>query len=395
MPIVPIAIIAPEVQKQASLHWKPLFDSRVRYERRIEKDFNEAKSDNRVDFFNRFRIGTSVTDGNKWSGRFLYQYADLVHQTPKLNNSEDRSDVIEFNLTTSTMGGTVTVGRQQFVKGVNRLFDEGNFGATGNYFDMLRWRCQNADIFAATAPVQSRGSRFAKFMGGSYNWRLGESMAVFSYDGTKDAKKDLYTFSHLLKQPLKFADLTVEGIGQLGRLGTQPVRAWAGTARLSRALNAKCTFYVDGNIASGGSTGSTRRTFDPLFGSFHGYYGIMDVLSVTNLQELATGISYMPLKRVTLSAEYHRYGLHDATDGLYTNGLQIVKSGAKSLIDTTGHSGTDIGQEFSLESSWKPNKEWTFSGGVGLFQPGRFIRTLVGPTVKDQTWGYLQAQMKF
>lgn len=396
MPLILLPCLLPFISAEGSkITWKPLFEFRTRYERRLNKDFNDAKSDNRVDYFTRLRIGTSFAVGKDWTGRFVYQYAQAIHQTPNLNNSEDRSDLLELNLSIPISLGKLTVGRQQFTKGDHRLFDEGAFGLTGTYLDLVKLQGKDFDLFGGTVPIQSKPNRAARVLGASQLWRAGESMAIYTHSGDGTGKRDLYTFDHLYRKPLKSAELTLELIGQLGRYGHQKVEAFAGVARWNRTLSPTWKTFVEGNLSSGGSSGSTRHTFDPLFGSFHKYYGIMDVVSFSNLQELAGGFSYLPRKDINLSLEYHRFGLHDATDAVYTNGVTPLKSGSKTLVDPTGHSGTDLGQEISLEATWSFQKQWSLSGGAGIFRPGNFVRSLVGSQVADQTWGYVQLQCKF
>jgi len=47
-----------------------------------------------------------------------------------------------------------------------------------------------------------------------------------------------------------------------------------------------------------------------------------------------------------------------------------------------------VGQEFNLTGNYKLNKSTTLNFGVGLFQPGGFVKSFAPDSHTDQFWGY-------
>ncbi|HEY0865851.1 MAG TPA: hypothetical protein VGE01_00650, partial [Fimbriimonas sp.] len=109
------------------LQFKPAFEYRGRFERRLEPDFTASASDDRSVFEQRYRAGFDVSDGKTLSGSFRYQYSHEWFFRPSGNNSHDSSDLFLGYLELKRKEGAYSLGRQTISKGDRRLFDVSNF----------------------------------------------------------------------------------------------------------------------------------------------------------------------------------------------------------------------------------------------------------------------------
>src|SRR5688500_1792979 len=129
----------------ATTDWtvKPIYDLRERYERRLDKDFSEAGSDNRSELFSRWRVGVDFGYKKDFTGKLVYQYAHDLFWKASGNASEERSDIFLGYVDFNGLGGKVRLGRQQLVLGTERLLGPSDWGNTSRSFDMARWTGKN------------------------------------------------------------------------------------------------------------------------------------------------------------------------------------------------------------------------------------------------------------
>ena len=99
--------------------------------------------------------------------------------------------------------------------------------------------------------------------------------------------------------------------------------------------------------------------------------------------------------KTDLSAHWHSFTLRDPSDAWYGVGGAPNKGVNGDFVDPSGNSGRNVGWEFDLEATFRPTKNWTINGGVGLFQPGSFVRKLNSGAADRQTWFFLQGTYKF
>src|SRR5208282_1072429 len=83
-------------------------------------------------------------------------------------------------------------------------------------------------------------------------------------------------------------------------------------------------------------------TFDTMYPTAHDRFGIADQFGWQNIVAERAGLTIEPHRRWTVTGQYLDLWLASATDALYnTSGGSIVR-------DTTGKSGTHIGQEADI-----------------------------------------------
>ena len=167
-------------------------------------------------------------------------------------------------------------------------------------------------------------------------------------------------------------DYDAEAAGQIGNIGPDQIRAWAGTVtsgytmkqvRLQPRLFAEYSFASGDHNAKDG----THGTFDQLYPNIHDHHGLADQVAWQNLKEFRTGLRLSLRRNWTLAGIYNDWWLASATDGFYNSSGTIVAR------DTTGSSGTHIGQEFDAETSYRINRQLELGTGVGYLLPGDFL----------------------
>lgn len=168
-------------------------------------------------------------------------------------------------------------------------------------------------------------------------------------------------------------DYDTQVAGQHGSLGAEPIRAWAGHALVGYTVaNSVLTPRIWGeyNQASGDSnpTDNRKETFDQLYPTGHDKYGVTDLVGWQNMRHVRGGLDLAFNKSWSATTRWNRYWLEDAHDALYNGGGAVI---ARS---PTGVAGTDVGQELDLIVSGKIRPGFGFSGGVGHFMPGSFVK---------------------
>jgi hypothetical protein len=173
------------------------------------------------------------------------------------------------------------------------------------------------------------------------------------------------------KLPLGF-DYDTEMAAQVGSLGPDAIRAWAGHWFLAYTLlHTRFTpqLLAEFNYASGdrSPTDGKRNTFDQLYPSAHDLYGLADQVGWKNIEHVRTGVEAKLKASWTVSSKYSRYWLANSHDALYNTSSAVV---ARS---PAGMAGRYVGQELDFVTSFTPYRQTTFSAGFGHIFPGAFL----------------------
>ena len=100
---------------------------------------------------------------------------------------------------------------------------------------------------------------------------------------------------------------------------------------------------------------NTNHRFDILYGRRHSWYGFMDYFSTTpeqGLQDYMIKTTYIPIKNLTLQADYHHFLLAEHTF---------------SLEDQTVKLNKNLGHEFDFTLKWEIIKEASFQAGYSFY----------------------------
>jgi hypothetical protein len=368
------------------LHYTFYVDARERFERRLNKDFDSAVSDNRSDLFSRWRVGAKLTFGKQWKGELQYQYAHDEAWTKARNFSVENSDLSLAYAETSVNGWTIDLGRQKINIGQQRLIGSFEWNNVGRSFDAVRVRNKVWDAFAFKIGVGSPKPRDARVFGLVHASSLGDTIAAFKHD----KGVDLTTIDHNVTHAFGSITVDAEGAIQFGKVSGNDQRAWAlhvrGTAKAGSAVKV----FAEVNAASGGP----KMTFDNLYPTNHSKYGIADMIAWKNMEHFAVGAEFSLRKNLNMKASWNAYSLRDARDAWYGAGGAPNTHAGTPLKDASGASGRDLGNEFDLDSNYTISKTASISAGVAMFNPGSFVRNVTGHSDR-QLWGYMQLAFRF
>ena len=151
---------------------------------------------------------------------------------------------------------------------------------------------------------------------------------------------------------------------------------------------------VEYNFASGdnNSTDGKHGTFDNLYPSNHGLYGVMDFFSLQNLHDVHLSAAFKPNKKLTLKLDGHAYWLADTQDYSYAGNGTPRKTGGFGLNPAAGNF---LGSELDLTAAYAVTKSLTTQAGYGHFFVGDYINTSLSSKGGAQDANYLYAQLTF
>ncbi len=382
------------IDRDIQFQLAPTFEFRERFERRINRDFSNPANDNRSDAFSRLRVGGNWKYGPHWSGSTQLQYAHDTLWTAKKNASAEFRDVTLAYVAYQAASTTYTLGRQKIAIGSERLIGPLEWSNFSQVFDGVRAQTPSLDIFAFSIALAVPTKYKARVVGANYKGQFGESLGIYKHDKTAAGYVDIATLSHHWTANRGKVSVEIEAAAQFGKVGGASLEAWAWHSRAAYKLTPAVSVYAEVNSASGGQ-GKKIRTFDNLYPTNHKFYGSADMQAWKNMNELELGVEYKPNASVDLKVHFHGFGLRNASDGWYGAGGGINTKPGGTYLDVTGASGRDVGTELDFDATYRVNKNWTASAGIGLFNPGSFVRRQNGGAANQQLWGYLSLQYKF
>jgi hypothetical protein len=182
-----------------------------------------------------------------------------------------------------------------------------------------------------------------------------------------------------------------EGAFQFGRASNDDIRAYMlhGDMTYRRDTPWKPSLTLEANWATGDDKlgDGQSNTFNPLYGTTHGPYGIIDFVRLQNLREVALRGQIKPTDRLTVELELHQYWLDSKRDAWFGAG------GSSRGRDAAGSSGRSIGHEISIVGMYKLTKRQALEAGLAHFVGGGFADALGRGDASN--FGYLQWTLTF
>jgi hypothetical protein len=174
------------------------------------------------------------------------------------------------------------------------------------------------------------------------------------------------------RRPQQHVDYEAHLLRQFGSIGSDSVSAYAMNFEAGwKWANTWLTphVYADYAYASGDRNpkDGTINTFDQIYPSNHGLYGIVDLFGWQNLQDEKFGLEINPTKKLLVTTVFHNLNLASATDALY-NGI-----GNAVVRNTAGSDGKHIGEEWEATGGYAFTKYLTSGTGYGHLFPGEFL----------------------
>lgn len=227
--------------------------------------------------------------------------------------------------------------------------------------------------------------------------------------GALTARSDFATFGTRIKgdpKKLRGWEYSGEFAYQAGKVRGLNLNAFAGTAGVGyNWLNTpwKPRLYAEYNYASGDDspankrgavTGTDTETFQNLFPTNHKFYGIMDLFSWQNMQNVMFSTRVSPLKNITLQLDYNAFWLANTNDAWYrANGLVTVRT----LNPAARNASNFAGAELDFVATWKATKYLEIQGGYSHFFAGGYLTDTTTETAGHDgaDFGYLQVKVNF
>jgi hypothetical protein len=318
---------------------------------------------------------------------------DSSHVTTSINDTFDlRQAYIQL---TPKSWIRVRAGRQEFRFGSERLIGVSDWTNAPRVFDAIRLTLGTAnnhvDIFTSSVVVNDP-IHFDNHNGGLTFHGLYGSLShavpkatlepyllwkalplVTSEEGTK-SDESLFTYGGrwIGKLPLGF-DYAGEAARQGGYYANDNISAWGGYAMLgytiSKApLSPRVSAQYDYASGDHKKGDGTVGTFDQLYPSNHGVFGLVDLLGWRNVRQLRTGIDFKPISHLTTAVDYRNIDLASRYDGLYgSTGSTLVKAPKGGALST------DVGHEFDLSGKYQLRKNVDTGAGYGHLFAGSFL----------------------
>lgn len=374
----------------------PLFEVRTRFERRADRDFLELAPDFRKDNFLRARAGFDWKFDEKTTARFQYQFSFDQFHTPTGIGRPHYEDVLLANLEHKSGDSVVTVGRQRLILGDERLIGALEWGNFGRTYDVLRVKNKSWDFFAGKLGVNYPRAKDVRLGAVSYTGTLGTTSLIYKHDEPAAGDTDHFTLDHIWKKSNGAWGYEFEGAYQFGDFAGLDHQAWALHGAASYKVDSKLRWIFEVNAASGGSTPGKSRTFDNLYPTNHKFYGIMDMFAWMNMTEIALIAEVKANSKLDFKASARSFALQNSKDAWYgAGGAPNRRVGGGIFRDVTGAAGREVGLEFDLDATLRPDKYSTVQAGIATFLPGPFVESFYGDSADAQVWYYLMVNWKW
>jgi hypothetical protein len=204
-------------------------------------------------------------------------------------------------------------------------------------------------------------------------WRVQPAEVVEPAAAKTTGKENEKAFGVRFKAQAHTAlDYSGEVILETGKVGSQPIRAWAtqaGAAYQFLDVASKPRVFAQYDYATGNShpaQNGSHTTFDTIYPTAHDRFGITDLFGWQNIESVRAGATFEPHRRLTLTAQGLDLWAADALDSMYNT------SGSAIVSNKTNH-GRHVGAEIDGFSWYELNKHFNLGGGIGYFGGGQFL----------------------
>lgn len=356
------------------------------------------QSDNDTNFLNqRYRLGLAIKPAHWLTFYGQVQDARAAGMAAPDSGVKDTIDLRQAYVDIGHEQGwwDLKVGRQMIFFGSERVIGASEWGNTARVFDAARLGVHHGsdrvDIFASSV-VQNDMDHWDHHQQGNnlhgIYASLGSPIPGFKLEpyvllrtaarGTGDAGRigRMHTYTWGVRGAgvyRKAWTVEAEAIRQSGSIANSNLAAWAATLQLQRrffTLRWSPSLLAETNYASGDRSRGDNvvNTFDQLYPTNHGIYGIADQIGRRNNQNIRGGLWLRPRKWLTVKSEGHSFWLASACDALYQyNGAITVPAVAGCATDT------HIGNELDFLADIKVSKFYDIGAQYGHLFPGEFL----------------------
>jgi len=302
---------------------------------------------------------------------------------------------------------SVKLGRQKIFYGDQHIFELGDWGNTGRTWDAVKISYSQEqnfiDVFAGGTKIQDPSTTSLPFTntefwgGGIYaHYALSKIISIEPFYaiktegsadyantldlhrqwfGTRIFNDDFYHFVYdftFAQEWGKESNKSIDAFGAIAKLGYR-----------FYFLPAQPLIAVRESYASGGkSSDNVIKTFDPVYGCKSQYYGRLNIVSWSNLDDREIFATLFPGKNMKIETNYHWFYV-PVPDNATLLGTMKLQAGKHQL-----------GNEFDIFINYKVIKQLQFVTAFGYFMPGD-IQPINNHDAKNASWVAVQVLYSF
>ena len=295
---------------------------------------------------------------------------------------------------------SVKIGRQKLFYGDYRIFGPGDWGNTGRWtWDAVKISYKKGenfiDIFGGGTKIHnplkiSIPFAHTEFWGGGLyshflltDWLNAEPFYALKNEGSADyintqsINRNWYGIRLVNPEKQDFIyDLLYAR--EFGSDNGKRINAFGYFAKVGYRLSflpADPIISFRYSYASGGKKNDeVIHTFDPAFGAQDKFYGWMNIVSWSNLNDPEVVLELYPAgKKMWVEMKYNRFYIPIPDDAIILSTMK-VKDGSHHL-----------GDEADIFIRYQPKSQWQFTGAFGYFKPGD-LEQINSKTPKDALW---------
>jgi len=300
----------------------------------------------------------------------------------------------------------IKAGRQKINFGDNRIFGRGNWGNTGswtwdavklsylkkdNYISAFMGGTKIHDPKKTSIPFTSTefwgGGIYAHYKFSNiinlepfYAYKTAGSANYINtlnfnrhWTGMRIFNPDFYSFEF---------DFTV--VKEFGNEGSKPIDACAYVVKTGyqfKSLFSKPKLSFRKSYASGAQTGNEINTFEPAYGSRNRYYGRINILKWSNIDDYEILLDIFPAKKISIQISCHRFYIPSPVDVTLLKTMKLQEG--KHYL----------GNELDMFAKYKIFKQLEAVSAFSYFWPGD-VQPINNEMAKNAKWFTFQLHWK-
>jgi len=277
---------------------------------------------------------------------------------------------------------SLIVGRQKIFYGDYRIFGPGEWGNTGRWnWDAVRFSYTSGrdfiDIWIGSTKIHDPDRINIPFVESEFKgvgfysrYNFNETFSIepfysMKWEGNADYIKELDIKRHwigarMTDSAISNFDFDLTYVKGFGSEGIRTINSDGLFARLGYKfdfIKSKPLLSIRYTYASGGNNEKEIRNFQPVFGANDKFYGWMNIISWSNINNPEVVLELFPSKNSWVEIKYNRFLINS------TEGFRLLNT--LDLIDNKNH----LGDEIDLFARYRYNKYFQFTFLFCVFMP--------------------------
>lgn len=323
-----------------------------------------------------------------------------------MNPNEEFLEIYDANIHFNNLidNLNVCIGRQKISTADGRIFGPGDWGNTGRWtWDAVKlsykFNKHNSELWFGGTKTHNPTKISIPFTETEY-WGVGSYFSIelrdslffqpfyaFKKNGSADFIKHQNLNRHwigarVVDSNFHNFDYEMLFVRQFGCEMTKPISAYGFFARIGFKFSFLLTqplISLRYTYASGSNQEDKYiRKFDPVFGANDKYYGRMNLLSWSNIDDREIVLELFPIDKLWIELKYNCFRIP------VIEGVKILST--LKVPDGKNH----LGDEIDLFINYKCNKSFQFTFATGMFFPGDAVLIRNDSKPKNAFWLTLQ-----